>query len=96
MTECPNCGEYKLSHRVCKTVVLTMVKKSFLNNLYLFKKVEYEFIMNSIPLFLYYLNLYHCYQNNLETIMEQITSTQNNKIKLANKLKKKKNAIKQD
>ena len=38
MTECPNCGEYKLSHRVCKTVVLTMVKKSFLNNLYLFKR----------------------------------------------------------
>ena len=32
MTECPSCGEYKLSHRVCKTVVLTMVKKSFLNN----------------------------------------------------------------
>ncbi len=27
MTECPNCGEYKLSHRVCKTVVLTMAKK---------------------------------------------------------------------
>ena len=27
MTECPNCGEYKLSHRVCKTVVHTMVKK---------------------------------------------------------------------
>ena len=22
MTECPSCGEYKLSHRVCKTVVL--------------------------------------------------------------------------
>ena len=38
MTECPNCGEYKLSHRVCKTVVLTMVKKSFLNNLYLLKR----------------------------------------------------------
>ena len=32
MTECPSCGEYKLSHRVCKTVVLTTVKKSFLNN----------------------------------------------------------------
>ena len=32
MTECPSCGEYKLSHRVCKTVVLTMAKKSFLNN----------------------------------------------------------------
>ena len=33
MTECPSCGEYKLSHRVCKTVVLTMVKKSCLNNI---------------------------------------------------------------
>ena len=51
--------------------------------------------MNSIPLFI--LSQFTiAIKNNLETIMEQITSTQNNKIKLANKLKKKKNAIKQD
>lgn len=63
MTECPNCGEYKLFTAYVKTVVLTMVKKSFLNNLYLLKKggirIHYEFYPT---LFLYYLNLYHCYQ----------------------------------
>ena len=40
MTECPSCGEYKLSHR--KTVVLTMVKKSCLNNIeiYFYPTIE--------------------------------------------------------
>lgn len=32
MVECSNCGEMKLSHRVCKACDHTKVKKSFLNN----------------------------------------------------------------
>ena len=60
MTECPSCGEYKLSHRVCKTVVLTTVKKSFLNN-----KFIYLFLSSNLSkvtgfLFIINIDLQHC------------------------------------